>query len=146
MTTSAVSAPLLAVDTSALMRRYIPDTQRQFVVAEMEAASVWCASELARTEVLLALHRLAMAPFQHEELWRAARADWDAFHVVPVDERCLSRAADLGATFGLRTVDAIHLAAASRLPGPVRYLTLDRRQIPAAAQLGFDVAAPGEDP
>lgn len=134
-----MSAPLLFLDTSALVRRYVPDPERALVVDTMAEADTWCAAELARTEVLLALHRMAMAPFQHEELWRAARADWDAFHVVPVDSRCLSHAADIGATFGLRLVDAIHLAAADRLPGSVRYLTFDRRQIPAAAELGLDV-------
>jgi len=134
----------LAVDTSALLRRYVPDVHRDLVLSEMADAEVWCASVLARTELLVALHRLAMAPFQQEELWRAARADWDAFHVVPTDHRCLSRAADLGAQFGLRVVDAIHLAAADRLPRPLRYLTLDHRQIPAAAELGFEVVAPAD--
>ena len=47
-------------------------------------------------------------------LWRRLRDDWDAFHVVPVDDRCLARAVDLGAEYSLRTVDAIHLAAAER--------------------------------
>ena len=106
-----MTTPILAIDTSALMRRYIPDPHAGLVLEAMAGADVWCASELARTEVLMALHRMAMAPFQHEELWRSARADWDAFHVVPVDGRCLSHAADLGATYGLRLTDAIHLAA-----------------------------------
>jgi predicted nucleic acid-binding protein len=132
----------LALDTSALVRRYVPDPHRSLVLAEMGRADMWCASALARTEVLLALHRMAMAPFQQAELWRSARTDWDAFHVVPLDKRCLSRAADLGAQFGLRLVDAMHLASADRLPRPVRYLTFDRRQIPAAAELGLQVVAP----
>jgi hypothetical protein len=51
---------------------------------------------------------------------------------------------EVGATFRIRSVDAIHLAAADRLPRPVRYLTFDRRQIPAAAGLGFEVVAPYE--
>ena len=76
--------------------------------------------------------------------WRALRDDWDAFWVVPLDDRCLARAVELAATYGVRTVDAIHLAAADRLPRPLRYLTLDRRQIPAAAALGFDVVSPRE--
>ncbi|MEM7288197.1 MAG: type II toxin-antitoxin system VapC family toxin [Actinomycetota bacterium] len=139
-----MSEPILAMDTSALMRRYIPDPHASLVLDAMAGADVWCASELARTEVLMALHRMAMAPFQHEELWRSARADWDAFHVVPVDGRCLSHAADLGATYGLRLTDAIHLAAADRLPRPVQYLTFDRRQIPAAAELGLVVLTPVE--
>lgn len=132
----------LALDTSALVRRYVPDPHRELVLEEMAVADSWCASELARTEVLLALHRMSVAPFQHQELWRSAREDWDAFHVVPLDGRCLSRAADLGAEFGLRLVDAMHLAAADRLPRPARYLTFDRRQIPAAAELGLEVVAP----
>ncbi len=134
--------PTLAIDTSALLRRYMPDPYRDLVLDSMAAASTWAASALARTEVLLALHRLAMAPFQHEQLWRSARVDWDAFHVVPVDPRCLSHAADLGANYGLRLVDAVHLAAADRLPRPVQYLTFDRRQIPAAGELGLEVIAP----
>jgi uncharacterized protein len=132
---------VLALDTSALLRRYVPDPQRELVVSEMRAVSVWAASALVRTELLLTLHRLAMHPLQQEELWRVARADWDAFHVVPIDEALLAAAADIGATYGLRTTDAIHLAAADRLPRPVRYLTFDRRQIPAAAELGLDVVS-----
>lgn len=135
---------VLAMDTTALIRRYVPDTDRALVIEAMDGAEVWCASALARSELLLGLHRMAMAPFQHEELWRAARADWDAFHVVPVDGRCLSHAADLGATYGLRLVDAIHLAAADRLPRPTQYLTFDRRQLPAAAELGLEVITPLE--
>jgi hypothetical protein len=42
----------------------------------------------------------------------------------------------------MRIVDAIHLAAADRLPRPARYLTFDRHQIPAAAALGFEVVSP----
>ena len=133
---------VLCLDTSALLRRYVPDPHRGMVLDHMERAEVWCAAEVARTELLLAMHRMAMAPSQQEELWRAARADWDAFHVVPVDGRCLSRAAELGAEFGLRTLDAVHLAAAARLPAPVTYLTFDRHQIPAAVQLGFHLVAP----
>ena len=41
-------------------------------------------------------------------------------------------------------MDAIHLAAADRLPRPLTYATFDRRQIPAAAALGFEVVAPVE--
>jgi uncharacterized protein len=42
----------------------------------------------------------------------------------------------------LAVVDAIHLAAADRLPRPVRYLTFERQQIPAAAELGLEVLSP----
>jgi len=41
----------------------------------------------------------------------------------------------------LRTVDALHLAAADRLPPPVRFVTFDPRQIPVALALGLDVVS-----
>jgi uncharacterized protein len=132
----------LFVDTSALVRRYVQGPGRDLVVGAMDHDPTWCASALCRSETLLALHRLAVTASQHARTWGRLRDDWDAFVVIPVDDRCLARAADLGATFGLRTVDAVHLAAADRLPRPARYLTFDRRQIPAAAALGFDVVSP----
>jgi predicted nucleic acid-binding protein len=132
----------LAIDPSALVARYVPGPERIMINDAMDADPTWCASDLARTEVMLALHRVAGNEILADELWAAARADFDAFVLVPVDERCISRATELGAAYGLRTVDAIHLAAADRLPRPVRYATLDRHQIPAAAALGFELVSP----
>lgn len=132
--------PALFVDTSALIRRYLADRHRPLVLDAMgEADNEWCASALTRSEVLLALHHSATDRGGQEALWRAVRDDWEAFWEVPVDGRCLARAAELGAVYGLRTVDAIQLAAADRLPRPTRFLTFDRRQIPAAVGLGFEV-------
>ena len=134
----------LAIDTSALLRRYVFDRDRAVVVEAMAADPEWCASALCRAETLLALHRVAVGPHQHAQLWQALREDWAAFVVIPVDDRCLARATEIGAAYGVRTVDAIHLAAADRLPRPVRFLTFDRRQIPGAVGLGFEVIAPVE--
>jgi uncharacterized protein len=134
----------LFLDTSALVRRYVHGPGRALVVEGMDLDREWCASALCRSETLLALHRLAATPRQAERMWSRLRDDWDAFVVIPVDERCLALAVEIGATFGLRTVDAVHLAAADRLPRPAAYVTFDRHQIPAAAALGFDVVAPTE--
>ena len=136
----------LFLDTSALVRRYVHGPGQALVAEAMAAHDVWCASALCRSETLLALHRLAATPGQHARLWSRLRDDWDAFVVIPVDDRCLARAVELGATYGLRTVDALHLAAADRLPRPAAYATFDRRQIPAAAALGFDVRSPLDRP
>jgi predicted nucleic acid-binding protein len=132
----------LFVDTSALVQRYVGEPGRSLVVNAMDEDPTWVASALARTEVMVTLHQLAAGPRQQARLWSAFRDDWDAFAVVPVDDRCLGRAVELGASFSMRIVDAIHLAAADRLPRPARYLTLDRHQIPAAAALGFEVISP----
>ena len=131
----------LFVDTSALVRRYVHDRHREVVLAAMDEADAWCASALARTEAQLVLHRASVTGRQQASLWRALRDEWEAFWVVPLDDRGMARAVEIGATFGVRIVDAIHLAAADRLPRPVRYLTFDRQQIPAADALGFEVVS-----
>lgn len=132
----------LALDTSALVRRYVADRQRPLVVATMADADQWAVSALARSEVMLALHQTATDPTSHQSAWASVRDDWEAMWEIPVDGRCLSRATEIGARFGITLVTAIHLAAAARLPTPVRFLTFDRHQIPAAAALGFDVISP----
>lgn len=132
----------LYVDTSALVRRYLHDRHRAIVIDAMAREDAWCASSLVRSETQLALHRASVSARQQSELWRALRDEWEAFWVVPLDDRCMARAVEIGATYGVRIVDAVHLAAADRLPAPVRYLTFDRQQIPAADALGFEVVSP----
>ncbi|MDZ7678561.1 MAG: type II toxin-antitoxin system VapC family toxin [Acidimicrobiales bacterium] len=132
----------LAVDASALIKRYLREPGRDLVLDAMAQDPVWCASAMARTEAMVALHRVAMGRHQQRQLWAALREDWDGFVVVPVDEQCLARAVEIGAAYGVRSVDSVHLAAADRLPRPVRYLTFDRQQIPAAASLGLEVISP----
>ncbi len=132
----------LYVDTSALVRRYLQDRHRRIVMETMAGDDAWCASALVRTEAQLVLHRAAISGRQQAELWRTLRREWDAFWVVPLDDRGLARAVEIGATYGVPLVDAIHLAAADRLPNPVRFLTFDPQQIPAADALGFEVLSP----
>ena len=131
----------LYVDTSALVRRYLRDRHHGVVMEAMDGDDAWCASALVRTEAQLALHRASSSARQQADLWRDLRDEWDSFWVVPMDDRCTARAVEIGATYGVRIVDAIHLAAADRLPGPVRYLTFERQQIPAADALGFEVVS-----
>lgn len=133
---------VLALDTSALLRRYVADRQRPLVITAMDEAEHWVASALARSEVTLALHQTATGPQSQQSAWAAVRDDWEAVWEVPVDGRCLARATEIGARYGITLVAAIHLAAADRLPPPVSFLTFDRRQIPAAADLGFTVVSP----
>ncbi|MGI8793219.1 MAG: type II toxin-antitoxin system VapC family toxin [Acidimicrobiales bacterium] len=144
MAKSKGPAPIVYVDTSALVRRYVDEPGRDLVIETMEAASAWAASALTRTEALMTLHRLAAGPRQQARLWHALRDDWDAFVVVPIDDRCTARAVELGSQFGTRLVDALHLAAADRLPRPLQYLTFDRHQIPTASALGMEVISPTE--
>lgn len=142
MTVSTNQPATLVVDSSALVRRYVADRHRPMVLDAMAGAGQLVASALARSEVLLALHQNLGGPGGHGDPWEAVRNDWERLWVVPLDGRCLGRATEIGARYGITLVTAIHLAAADRLPRPVGFLTLDRRQIPAAAELGFRVISP----
>jgi predicted nucleic acid-binding protein len=131
----------LALDTSALLARFVDGPDRPVILEAMAADPAWCASALALTEALMLLERLSSDPYAADELRRALRDDWERIAVVPLDQTCLDRTAELGRTHPLRTVDALHLAAADRLPRPVTFATFDPRQIPVALALGFDVVS-----
>jgi predicted nucleic acid-binding protein len=131
----------LALDTSALLARYLGGPAREVVLTAMAADGDWCASALARSEALMMVDRVTELAGEQRALRAAVLDDWERIHVVPVDGRCLDRAAELGRTQPIRTVDAIHLAAAERLPPPITYCTFDPRQIPVALALGFTVAS-----
>ncbi|NLA37121.1 MAG: type II toxin-antitoxin system VapC family toxin [Actinobacteria bacterium] len=129
----------LMLDTTALLARYLDGPFRPIVLAAMATDHDWCASALALSEALMLIDQIGDDPDRADHLRRTVRDDWERIHVVPVDQRCLDRASELGRTQPLRTVDALHLAAADRLPRPVRFVTFDPGQIPVAMALGFDV-------
>ncbi len=90
----------------------------------------------------MALHHAAPSARVQRELWSLVRDDWEAIWEIPVDGRCLARAAEIGSQYGLTVADAIHIAGADRLPRPATFVTFARQQIPAAADLGFEVVSP----
>ena len=67
-----------------------------------------------------------------EAAFRDEVRTWLAEHLV-------GEFAEIGSNHGVTVSTAIHLAAASRLPKPVRYLTLDARQVTAAVALDLDL-------
>lgn len=129
----------LYIDASALVARHAEGPSRTTALAEMGADRVWCCSALGLTEALVLIDRLTDEPVLRADLEDLVRRDWDHVHVVPVDQRCLDRAAELARAQPVRLSDAIHLAAADRLPRPRGFLTFDAAQIPVALSLGFDV-------
>ena len=137
-----MSSPLLALDPSALVQRYTGGPHTAVVNTAMAQTPDWAMADLARAELLMALHRVSPDPQTAAQLTAAARADIDAMYVVPIDERVLGRAVELGTLYGLRTVDAVHLAALDRLPRPLGLATPDARQIPAAVALENEVVTP----
>ena len=131
----------VAMDTSALLALAVDGPQRRTVLDALATDPVWSASAMALTEALPAIDRLTDEDVLRADLEDAVWLTWDHLHVVPLDQRCLDRAAALARTQPVRLSDAIHLAAAERLPPPVRFVTFDPAQIAVALGLGFDVVS-----
>lgn len=134
---------MLVLDTSALLKRYVAEPGTEAVLAAMDADLLWFASALCECEARVALCHLELDPPLLDERLRALANDWQRFHVVPVDDLCLERATKIGCEQRVRTLDAIHLAAAERLPRPTPFLTFDRRQSEAAVALGLELVGAG---
>ena len=126
-------------DTSAVMALHIESPLRALAAAELDGTT--CVSAMALTESLALIAKLTDEPVVQADLEDALRLQWDRYAVVPVDQRCLDRAAQLLREQPLRLADAIQLAAADRLPRPVTFVTFDPAQIPVALSLGFDVVS-----
>jgi hypothetical protein len=130
---------MLVLDTSALVKRYIDEHGTARVLALMAADEAWCASALAVVETQVTICHLGLIDAVRQERIDALLTDWERFTVVPLDDLCLARAAEIGREQRVRTLDAIHLAAAERLPRPAPFVTFDERQADAGRALGLDV-------
>jgi uncharacterized protein len=131
---------MLVLDTSALVKRYVLEEGRDLVLDRMEEDPEWAASAVSLAEARIAFCRVAPDEPTERRLADELLEDWEEFHVVPVDEACLARAVEIGCEYEIRTLDAVHLAAADRLPRPVAFLTFGARQAAAGRELGLTVA------
>lgn len=131
----------VAIDTSALLALAVDGPMRAITLDALAHEPVWSASAMALTEALPAIDRLTDQMILRLDLEDAVRLVWDHLHVVPVDQRCLDRAAALSRTQPVRLSDAIQFAAAERMPRPIRFVTFDPAHIGVALGLGFDVVS-----
>jgi predicted nucleic acid-binding protein len=129
------------LDSSALVSAVIDGRNRQIVLDHLDSDSAWCASALALCEALALVPRLSDEDVLRDDIEDGIRRIWDRIAIVPVDQMCLDRAASIARDQPVHVADAIHLAAADRLPRPVRFVTFDSAQIPVALSLGFDVVS-----
>jgi uncharacterized protein len=71
---------------------------------------------------------------------RAVQEEWPVFGLVEVDQRLVEDAAELAIDSGLRSLDALHLAAALVLPREdLCFTTWDRRLHVAAKAKGLQL-------
>jgi uncharacterized protein len=129
----------LYVDSSALLKRYVDE-------ADSDAAEALLRSDpsllTARHTIVEVRRNLARLLVDNDAA--AARSaftqDLRVFSIVELDELTCDTAAGIAEMTGVRTLDALHLAAAQRVGGAaVPFLTFDLRQAQAARSLGLTV-------
>lgn len=129
------------MDASALLALHIDSASRRIVIDAMEHDTTWASTATALGEAIAGAARLVGDDTLARLIEDMVRHTWDFLHVVPVDQMLLDDATDLCRRQPVGMSTATHLAGASRLPGPVRFVTFDAAQIPVALSLGFDVVS-----
>jgi uncharacterized protein len=129
----------LYVDSSALLKRYIDEPDSDAAESLLRSDPLLLTGRHAIVEVRRNLARLLDGRDA-----AAARAafleDVSVFSIIELDHVTCETAAGIAELTGVRTLDALHLAAAQRAGGPaVPFLTYDLRQAQAARGLGFTV-------
>ena len=129
----------LYVDSSALLKRYVAEPESARCDEILRTDPTWVTARHTWVEVLRNLARLLEGQ-DLVRLEKAFRADWRRMYVVELDRVTCERAAELARSERLRTLDALHLAAAYRMGGGATpFLTYDVRQAQAARALGMPV-------
>ena len=127
------------VDSSALLKRYVEEPDSAEADTLLRADPALLTARHTIVEVRRNLARLLSG----RDLVAARLAfanDLRSFSIVELDEATCESAAMIAETTGVRTLDALHLAAAQRVSAPgVGFLTFDLRQAPAARALGLTV-------
>lgn len=133
---------MVSFDSSALIKRYQREDHSEWVREIMSRDPDWCGSMLLATETAIAAARNATDARTLSKVDSRLSIDLDQFSFVAVDSDCLVSAVEIGRGHDLRTLDAIHLAAAKRLPPGCRFITFDQKQAGAALDLGLELLAP----
>jgi len=132
---------MLCLDSSALLATQVDAPSRAVVLDALAGGEPAAACAVALAEAIVAIDRLTDEPVLRADLEDGLRRLWDHLYVVPVDARLLDGAGALCRRQPVRLQHALHLAAATALPGPVRFVTFDAAQIPVALALGLDVVS-----
>jgi len=139
-------------DTCALLKLIREDAHSPALGAFIDARpdTRWFSSELARAELVRTVRRI-----NHDDKGRLIddgrlRAElgyieslWERLDLIAVSTRVLNDAAAIEQPF-LRTLDAIHLAAATSMRLSLSaFVTYDKKLARAAQQAGLTVLSPG---
>ena len=129
----------LYVDSSALLKRYIDEPDSELADSLLGSDPSLLTARHTIVEVRRNLARL-LGGRDLATARSAFTGDLEALSIVELDEVTCEGAATVAEVTGVRTLDALHLAAAQRVGGPaVPFLTFDTRQAQAARTLGLTV-------
>jgi uncharacterized protein len=126
---------VLYLDASALVKRYIAEKGSEALIGAMGEAEGWAICRVGYVETAraigLAAGRVAVRRFV---------TDWPSFEVVEVDAALTEHAAELSFKEELRSLDALHLAAALLIASDgLTLATWDVRLHRAARNQGLDL-------
>ncbi|MEX0972979.1 MAG: type II toxin-antitoxin system VapC family toxin [Solirubrobacterales bacterium] len=102
---------MLYLDASALVKRYVEEDGSEAVISSMEEAREWSMCRVGYVETVRAVGLAG-----GREAAKRVEEDWLSFDVIEVDPGLAERAAELALSTELRSLDALHLAAALVLP------------------------------
>jgi predicted nucleic acid-binding protein len=128
----------LYLDTSALAKLLVDEAESQALrdYLRQHAAVARATSSLVRTELRRAVARVSpeLAPGVERLIGRLT--------LLRVDDDLLDAAGRL-VPVSVRSLDALHLVSAERLPTLTALVSYDERMLRAATDLGMPVARPG---
>jgi hypothetical protein len=137
---------MIACDTSAVAKFYVPEKESRSIRKSLEEADQVCLSELARPEIMAVFHRRLREGFWRQRDFVATVRQFQHDDVtgfwtwLPVDSFILGAAAEtyatLPSTIFLRASDCIHLVTAMRHDF-TEFMTFDAHQSKAAVALGL---------
>ncbi len=126
---------MLYLDASALVKRYVAEEGSEELIAAMGAAEGWAICRVGYVETARAVGLAA-----GKAATKRFGADWPSFEVVEVDGSLAEQAAELALAEELRSLDALHLAAALLISSDqLTFATWDARLHRAAQRRGLAV-------
>jgi predicted nucleic acid-binding protein len=117
------------------VKRYVVEPESGLVRDAMARADAWFMCRVGYVETVRAVGLAAGAAAA-----KSAHDEFPAFAIIEVDQRLAEDAGALAIEYGLRSLDALHLASARILPeDDLVIATWDRRLHGAAGAIGFDL-------
>lgn len=131
-------------DTSAIVKRYVRESGSATIMHVLHRYDS-VSSAVLTVEIRSALRRRAsdgsIEPALLPTLFERVTSDRAYWTLVPVDADVLNAAETIASAHAVRTIDAIHVASAqvfaARLGATLTFVSADRRQLAAAAAVGF---------